>query len=145
MQKIIKIILVVLGLVAFAMLFLMPDNGAPMGVAVESTAITVIFSIAYLLMGIAVAVSLFFSLKTLFSTPESLKKALYVIGGLVVIVGLAYALAKGDNVSADLLAKTETTEGTVKAIGTGLNVFFFLTIIAVALMLWSGIKKLFAN
>ncbi len=145
MQKIIKIILVVLGLVAFAMLFLMPDNDAPMGVAVESTAITVIFSIAYLLMGIAVAVSLFFSLKTLFSTPESLKKALYVIGGLVVIVGLAYALAKGDNVSADLLAKTETTEGTVKAIGTGLNVFFFLTIIAVALMLWSGIKKLFAN
>ena len=145
MQKIIKIILVVLGLVAFAMLFLMPDNDAPMGVAVESTAITVIFSIAYLLMGIAVAVSLFFSLKTLFSTPESLKKALYVIGGLVVIVGLAYALAKGDNVSADLLAKTETTEGTVKAIGTGLNVFFFLTIIAVALMLWSGIKKLFAT
>ena len=35
-----------------------------------------------------------------------------------------------------------TTESTVKNIGAGHNMFFILVIIAVASMLWGGIKKM---
>jgi hypothetical protein len=38
-----------------------------------------------------------------------------------------------------------TTEGVVKNISTGLNVFFFLVIIAVGSMIWGGLKKMFSS
>jgi hypothetical protein len=36
-----------------------------------------------------------------------------------------------------------TTETVVKNIGTGLNVFFLLVIIAIGSMIWGGVKKMF--
>jgi hypothetical protein len=35
-----------------------------------------------------------------------------------------------------------TTEGTVKNIGAGLNMFFILVLIAIASMAWGGLKKI---
>jgi hypothetical protein len=39
----------------------------------------------------------------------------------------------------------ETTEGTVKNIGMGLNVFFILTLVAVVLMVVPGLKRMFVK
>ena len=38
-----------------------------------------------------------------------------------------------------------TTESTVRRIGTGLNLFFFLVIIAIGLMAWGGLKKVISK
>ncbi len=150
MHKIIKIVLIVFGLIGAVLWFMLPTrelSEADPAAAAESTPMALMFYLTYILIAIAVLVSLVYSLKNLFSTPDSLKKALYVIGGLAIIVGISYALANGTDVNIEEMAGKgiETSESTIRKIGTGLNVFFFLTVIAVGLMLWSGVKKLFVK
>ena len=83
----------------------------------------------------------------LLTSKGALKKTLFGVGGLLVVVVIAYALANGTDVNLDEMAKkgVPTTESTVKTIGMGLNVFFILTIIAVGAMLWSGVKKMISK
>ena len=102
------------------------------------------FLITYLLLGIAVVVSLLFSLINLFSNPTSLKKTLMVVGGFLVVVIFAYVLADGTDIDLDEMANRgiPTTETVVKRIGTGLNLFFLLVAIAVGAMLFGGIRKM---
>ena len=67
-----------------------------------------------------------------------------VIGGFLVVVIISYALSKGTDVNMAELAKNgvPTTEGEVKWIGTGLNAFWILMLIAVGSMLFGGVKKM---
>ncbi|WP_343487435.1 hypothetical protein [Allomuricauda sp. d1] len=145
MNKIIKIVLIVIGLLAAGLWFAMPEQEDPN--AINSGALNFMFILMYLLLAIAVIFSLFFALKKLFSTPGSLKKALFVLGGLAVVVAISYGLSSGNAEVVDAMAARgiETTESTVKNIGVGLNVFFILTIVAVGAMLLGGLKKMFAK
>lgn len=105
------------------------------------------FLIMYLLLAIAVIFSVFFALKKLLSSPGSLKKAIFVLVGLGVIVAISYGLSSDNAAVVDAMADRgiETTESTVKKIGMGLNVFFILTIVAVVSMLVGGLKKMFVK
>ena len=105
------------------------------------------FIITYVLLGIAIAASVLFGLKNLLTSKGALKKTLFGVGGLLVVVVISYALSTGTDVNLEEMAKkgVPTTEGTVKNIGMGLNVFFILTIIAVGAMLWSGVKKMISK
>ena len=116
----------------------------PANEAAQSGAMNAMFWITYLLLGIAAISSLLFALKNLFSSPESLKKTLFVVVGFLVVAGIAYVLASGTDVSIEEMAQRgiETSESTIKKIGMGLNLFFILTIIAVASMLYGGVKKM---
>lgn len=145
MNKIVKIVLIIIGLVAAGLWFAMPDGDDPN--AINSGALNFMFLIMYLLLAIAVIFSLFFGLKKLFSSPASLKKALFALGGLAVIVAISYGLSSGNAEVVSTMADrgVETTESTVKTIGMGLNVFFILTAIAVALMVIPGLKKMFTG
>lgn len=147
MHKILKYILIALGLIGAVLWFQLPSAETPVSEAVASTPMNLMFIITYLLLGIAIVFSLVFTLKKLFSTPDSLKKALFSIGGLLVIVVISYALASGTNVDLQEMANKgiPTTEGTVKLIGMGLNVFFILTVLAVLLMIVPGIKRMFSK
>lgn len=144
MHRIIKIILIVVGVVGAILWTQLPDSDMPMAEAAQSGPMNFMFILTYLLIAIAVLASVIFGLKNLFSTSANLKKALFGIGGLAVVVAVAYGLASGTDISIDAMAKRgiETSESTIRNIGMGLNVFFILTIVAVGLMLWSGIKKL---
>ena len=145
MQKIIKIVLVVISLVGAILWFQLPSrefSEANPAEAAKDGYLAAMLSITYFFLGVAVVVSVFFTLKNLFSNPAGLKKALYVIGVLVVVIVISYALASGDGVSADLMATKEVDESIVKRVHVGLNVFFILTIVAVASMVLPGIKKL---
>ncbi len=145
MHKIIKIILVALGAVGTILWFMLPEGTMPKAEAAQSTSMNLMFVVTYILLGIAIAASLFYSLKNLFATPASLKKSLISIGGFLLVVAVSYVLASGTDINLAEMAKKgiPTTEGTVKTIGMGLNVFFVLTIVAVILMLWPGVKKIF--
>ncbi|NNK19894.1 MAG: hypothetical protein HKP07_01210, partial [Flavobacteriaceae bacterium] len=65
-------------------------------------------------------------------------------GAFLIVLGFAYAISSGTDVNLDEMASRgiPTTEETVKNIGTGLNLFFLLVIIAVVSMLWGGVKKM---
>ena len=70
-----------------------------------------------------------------------------VIGGFLVVVVIAYATSSGTDINIEEMANrgVATTETTVRRIGTGLNLFFFLVIIAIGLMAWGGLKKVISK
>jgi len=145
MNKIVKIVLAVLGLLSAILWYQLPGRDVPAAEAAQSGAMNFMFVITYLLLGIAVVVSLLFSLANLFANPKSLKKTLIIIGGFLLVVAFAYVLADGTDIDLDAMASRgiETSETTVKRIGTGLNLFFLLVIIAVGSMVFGGFKKMF--
>jgi hypothetical protein len=98
-------------------------------------------------LAIAVVATVFFGFTKLLSTKGSLKKALFAIGGLAIVVAISYGLSSDNMTVVETMSQRgiETTEGTVKNIGMGLNVFFILTVIAVVLMVFPGLKKMFVK
>ena len=147
MHKIVKIILVVLGAIGAILWFQLPSADVPVSEAINNGSMNFMFIITYLLLGIAIAASLLFGLMNLLTSKGALKKTLFAVGGLLVVVVISYALASGTDVNLDEMARkgVPTTESTVKTIGMGLNVFFILTLVAVGAMLWSGVKKMISK
>ena len=145
MNKIIKIALIAIGLIAAGLWFALPDAEDPE--AINSGAMGAMFAVMYILLAIAVVTTVFFGLKNLLSTPLSIKKALFGLGGLAIIVAVSYRLSSGNEAVVTEMAGRgiETTEGTVKNVGMGLNVFFILTAVAVVLMVVPGLKKMFVK
>lgn len=142
MHRILKIVLIVIGVIAAIMsFFMMPDPADPD--AINSTGIGVMFTLTYILLVVAAAAALFFGFKKMFTSPGGLKKALFSLGGLAILAIIGYALAGGEQAVVDTMSGRgiETSVGTVKTIGTLLNVFFGMVIVAVVLMLWPGVKR----
>ena len=144
MNKIVKIVLVVLGVLSAILWYQLPGRDVPASEAVGSAAMNFMFIITYILLGIAVAVSLVFTIKSLFANPKSLKKTLMVIGGFVLVVIFSYVLASGTDVSIEEMASRgiATSETTIRRIGTGLNMFFLLVLIAIVAMALGAFKKM---
>ena len=143
MQKIIKIALIVIGLLSAVLWYMLPSSDMPAAEAAQSGAMNGMFVITYILLGIAVVAALLFTLKNLFSNPQGLKKTLFVVVGLAIVVGISYVLSSGTDVAPEYMAMS--SESTVKKIGMGLNVFFILTAVAVVLIVLPGVKKLFCK
>ncbi|TAI47091.1 hypothetical protein [Flagellimonas allohymeniacidonis] len=145
MNKIIKIVLIAIGLLAAVLWFSLPSSDDPD--AINSGAMNFMFIIMYLLLAIAAISAIVFGFGKLFSTPGSLKKALFAIGGLAIIVAISYGLSSDNAAVVETMSQrgVETTEGTVKNVGMGLNVFFILSAVAVVLMVFPGLKKLFVK
>lgn len=150
MNKIIKIALIVIGLIAAVLWFSLPSAEDPN--AINSGSMNFMFILMYLLLAIAVIASLFFGITKLLSTPGSLKKALFAIGGLAIVVAISYGLSSTEEAEAVVKvfadktsSDVKTTVGTVKNIGMGLNVFFILTVVAVVLMVFPGLKRMFVK
>ena len=143
MNKIVKILLVVISLVGAVLWFMLPESEVPVGEATQNGALNAMFWITYILLGIAIAASLIFSLINLFSNPANLKKTLFVVVGFLLVCGIAYVLSDGTDVSIPEMADRgiETSETTIKRIGAGINVFFILVVIAVGAMIWGGVRK----
>jgi hypothetical protein len=144
MNKIVKIVLVVLGVLSAILWYQLPGRDVPASEAVGSAAMNFMFIITYILLGIAVAVSLIFTIKGLFANPQSLKKTLMVTGGFVLVVIFSYILASGTDVSIEEMANRgiATSETTIRRIGTGLNMFFLLVLIAIVAMALGAFKKM---
>jgi flagellar biogenesis protein FliO len=145
MHKIIKIILIVLSIAGFILWTQMPSGDMMPSEAIGSSSMNFMFIITFVLLAFAVIVSLFFGLKNVFSSPEGLKRTLIGVGGLVVVAIISYFAASGTDVNLEAMRAKglEADESTVKNIGTFLNIFFILTIIAVGAMVVPGIKKMF--
>ncbi len=143
MHKFIKIGLIVISVISFVFLFFMPDGDAPMDVAMESGGISGMFFIAYFLLAVAVVATLIFGLKNMGSTPGGLKKAGFAVLGLIVVLGIAYRLSSGTDISIEEMAKKniDITESGIKAVGSGINMFGILLLVAVALIAFGSVKN----
>ena len=147
MHKIVKIALIVIGLIGAILWFQLPSMDVPPEVAVNNGAMSFMFIISYLLLGIAIVATLLYGFKNLFTSKGGLKKALFFVGGFLAVLLISYVMSKGTDVN---LAEMErsgvpTTENEVKMIGTGLNMFFILTVLAVGAMMLGGIKKVISK
>ncbi len=143
MNKIVKILLIVVGLAGAALWFMLPERDAPVAEATQNGALNAMFWITYILLGIATAASLIFSLIHLFANPASIKKTIFVVVGFLLVVAIGYVLADGTDVSVPEMADRgiETSESTIRKIGAGINVFFILVVIALGAMIWGGVRK----
>ncbi|MDB2607058.1 hypothetical protein N9Y48_04710 [Zobellia sp.] len=143
MHKIIKIVLVVVGLIGAALWFMLPEAEMPAAEAVNNGALNAMFAITWLLLGIAVVFSVVFALKNLFSNPANLKKSLFVVVGFLIVIGIGFVMSSGTDVSIEEMANRgiSTDESEIKNIGAGINVFFILTLVAIGAMLWGGVRK----
>ena len=120
MNKIVKIVLIVIGLLSVVLWFSLPADDDPN--AINSASMQWMFIIMYFLLGVAIALTLFFAIGKLLTTPGSLKKTLISLGGLAVVVLVSYGLSTDNAPVVESMSQMglETTEGVVKNIGMGL-------------------------
>jgi hypothetical protein len=123
--KIVALLLAVAGIVSLIMVLL---NGGGLDAQLY---------IAYITLALTLFIVLVYVLKETFS--GNLKKTLMSIGAFLLVVIVAYFLSEG--------VETEMRDGEMlsasgsKWVGTGLNTFYILAVVAIGSMIYSGIKK----
>tara|TARA_B100000575_G_scaffold204755_1_gene166248 strand:+ start:2644 stop:3093 length:450 start_codon:yes stop_codon:yes gene_type:complete len=130
----------VLGLISLAVVFVGGDESIKMSAASGNfSLITPIILLSQLILVVAVLVTLTFSLKALAANKAKMKSALKSAGLFFLVILVAFLLSDG--------VETPMRDGKVlsafgsKLVGTGIRVFYILTVIAVGLMVFSGSKK----
>ena len=139
LQKITKIGCITLGVLGIIFLFLIFGTGDDTIKAGNIGVITPIILLSQLILFIAVIVTLTFSLRGLAKDKAKMKSALTSAGLFLGVVVIAFVLSSG--------VETPMRDGKVlsaigsRLVGTGIRVFYILTIVAVGLMIFSGGKK----
>tara|TARA_B100000963_G_scaffold12095_1_gene9337 strand:+ start:1448 stop:1897 length:450 start_codon:yes stop_codon:yes gene_type:complete len=143
-QNIIKIISAIISVLAAFFLFRIIGTGdddikmaATMG---DFSAVSPLVELARIIIFITIATTLIFSLLGLFSDRAKLKKAAISIGLFLCVIGISYVLSEG--------VETPLKDGEVlsasgsKWVGTGIRTFYILAVIAISLMILSGVTKI---
>ncbi len=143
-QNIIKIISAIIGVLAAFFLLRIIGTGddeikmaASMG---DYGAVSALVELSRIVLILTVAITLIFTLRGLFSDGKKLKKAGISIGFFLVIILISYLLSEG--------VETPMKDGEVlsasnsKLVETGIRSFYLLSVIAIGLMLFSGVTKL---
>ena len=132
----------VLGLIFLALVFVTGDDSIKMSAASgDYGVITPIILLSQIVLFIAVVVTLTFSLRGIAKDKTKMKNAMKSTGLFLVVVIIGFLLSNG--------IETPMRDGKVlsamgsRLVGTGIRVFFILTIIAVGLMVFPGTKKIF--
>ena len=130
----------VLGVIFLGIVFASGDDSIKMDAASGNfAAITPIILLSQLILIIAVIVTLIFSLRGIAKDKAKMKNAAKSAGLFLAVILVAFLLSNG--------VETPMRDGKVlsamgsKLVGTGLRVFYILSIIAVGLMILPGIKN----
>jgi hypothetical protein len=143
-QNIIKIISAIISILAAFFLLKIIGTGdddikmaATMG---DFSAVSPLVELARIVIFITIATTLIFSLLGLFSDRAKLKKAAISVGLFLCVIGISYVLSEG--------IETPLKDGEVLSasgsrwVGTGIRTFYILAVIAVSLMIFSGVTKI---
>tara|TARA_S200000501_G_scaffold299654_1_gene286476 strand:- start:513 stop:962 length:450 start_codon:yes stop_codon:yes gene_type:complete len=132
----------ILGLIFLAIVFASGDDTIKLEAASGNYGlITPIILLSQIILFIAVTVTLIFSLREIAKDKSKMKNAIKSIGLFLLVIVIAFFLSNG--------VETPMRDGQVlsatgsKLVGTGIRVFYILTIIAVGLMVFPGTKKIF--
>ncbi len=143
-QTIVKIISAVFGLLGAIFLFRIIGTGdeeikmaASMG---DFGTVSPLVSLAIAILSITVIVTVLFSLLSLASSPEKLKKSLVFIGCFLLVTGIAYAISSG--VETPMKDGEMLSASGSRWVETGLRMFYILATLAVLSMVFSGARKI---
>ena len=127
----------VLGVLSLFLVFMTGDEEIKMAASMgKYGVITPIILLSQLTLLIAVVVTLIFSFKGLMADKAQLKSSMMSLGLFLGVFVIAFLLSKG--------VETPMRDGKVlsatgsKLVGTGIRVFYILSIVAVGLMVLSG-------
>ena len=130
----------VIGIIFLAIVFASGDDSIKMAAASgDFAAITPIILLSQFILLIAVVVTLIFSLRGIAKDKAKMKNAAKSAGLFLAVVLIAFVLSSG--------VETPMRDGKVlsamgsRLVGTGLRVFYILSIVAVGLMILPGIKN----
>ena len=144
LQTIIKIISAVFGLLGAIFLFRILGIGDEEIKMAASTgdfgAVSPLVSLAIAVLVITVVVTILFSLLNLASSKEKLKKSLIFIGCFLIVTGIAYGLS--DGIETPMKDGEILSAGGSRWVGTGLRMFYILSVLAILSMVFSGVRKI---
>jgi len=130
----------VIGIIFLAIVFASGDDSIKMAATSgDFAAITPIILLSQFILLIAVVVTLIFSLRGIAKDKAKMKNAAKSAGLFLAVVLIAFVLSSG--------VETPMRDGKVlsamgsRLVGTGLRVFYILSIVAVGLMILPGIKN----
>ena len=143
-QKITTYTVAVLGILGAVFVLMIVAKGDD---AIEMSAmqgdfgsVTPIILLAQIILAIAILITVVFSVKNLASDKEKLKSSLMSIGAFLVVLIAAFIFSSGE--------ETPMQDGAVlsangaRLVETGIKMFYFLTVIAIAAMSYGSIRKL---
>jgi hypothetical protein len=155
LHKVLKYIVLLLSLIAMGFFFYTLAIGDE---AIElntggSQALTVspLIVLAYITLGLTIAIVMFFVLRGLATNPAALKKSGISVGLLVLVALISYyGLADNSNTEGfikgakviELDNGSQLTKGTSQWIGASLYMFYILAVVAVGTVVWSGVSKI---
>ena len=142
LQKLLKIVAIVIGVISIFFLGSILSTGNEAIKAGESSGtVNVFMYVSYAVLLIAVLIVLTFTVLNLVSNTSGFKNTLIGIGAFVVLSLLCY-FGFADGVEAPLKDGDMLSANRSKLIGAGLYLFYFLALIAGGIMLGFGIKKM---
>ena len=109
----------------------------------EPVATDAMLTWAYILFGIALLITIVFSLINVIINPSGAKKGLISILFMVVVFALGYLLASDTPLSMPGYEGTENVPNVIKWVGTGLNAAYILAALAFLSILYVEIAKIF--
>ena len=142
MKKVLTIILALVGILSIvflAMIISAGDDAVKMGEA--SSSVDSFMYVAYIILFVTLFFVLIFTLKGVFTNINTLKSTLKSLGAFALLALICYfGLAEG--VETPLKDGDSLSAGGSQLVGAGLYLFYALILIAGALMVFSGIKKM---
>ncbi len=141
LQKLLKIVAAVVGLLSIAFLVTIISKGDDVIKAGDGAASVGAFMyVAYFILAAAVVSVVFFTLSNLISNAASLKNTLIAIGAFTLLAIICYfVFASG--VETMLKDGTMLSVAQSKLVGAGLYLFYSLAVVAGGTMLFFGVKK----
>ena len=142
LQKLLKIVAIVIGVISIYFLANIISTGNDQIRAGEGSGIVNMFMyVSYIILAIAVLIVLVFSVLNTVSNTASLKNTLTGVAAFTVLALLCY-FGFADGVETSLKDGDILSESGSRLIGAGLYLFYVLAVIAGAIMLGFGIKKM---
>ena len=130
----------VIGIIFLAIVFASGDDSIKMAAASgDFAAITPIILLSQFILLIAVVVTLIFSLRGIAKDKAKMKNAAKSAGLFLAVVLIAFVLSSG--VETPMRGGKVLSAMGSRLVGTGLRVFYILSIVAVGLMILPGIKN----
>jgi len=144
-QKIIKIVALVIGLIAvfFLVRIMMLGDDAIENDVANQGVLDGFANLAYVVLAIAAISAVVFSLVNLFSHPDKLKKALVSLGVFALVLVIAWFASSG--VERVLDDGKILTAGESQLVEAGIKAFYILILLAAGLMLFFGVKKMLSK
>ena len=143
-QNIIKIISGVLGVLGVIFLLRIMGTGddqikmdASMG---DFSLVTPLIMLAIFTLSIAILVTIIFSMRGLASDVNKVKKSALISGILIIVIAISYGIS--DGIETPLKDGEMLSASGSRWVGTGIRVFYILTVVAFVSMIFSSVKKL---